>query len=117
MRVQVAGFEGPVAHATRAELHRRGHQVVESNADSAIFLPGSTEELSRLASDPNIQRLVLRSHAFVYGSNPKNPGYMTESRGSLLHPKSEANKWLRMEELAANHPNSAFVRLTNVADA
>lgn len=116
MRVQLAGFEGPVAHATRAELHRRGHQVVDHGGECAIFFPGSPEELARLASDPGIRRLVVRSHAYAYGANAKNPGHMTENRPSLLPAGAEANKWLRAETVAAAHPNSAAVRLASVAD-
>jgi 1-acyl-sn-glycerol-3-phosphate acyltransferase len=120
MKVQVAGFQGPVAHATRAELHRRGHQVVDTDAEAVIFFPGkgpgsSSEDLARLLADPKVQRLVLRSHAYAYGSNPKNPGYMTENRLSLLPPAAEANRFLRLEEMAATHPNHAAIRLTTVA--
>ncbi len=118
MKVQIKGFSGPLALATSAELQRRGHTVVDSAAECAIFFPGrqSTEaELTALASTPGLQRLVVRSHAYAYGANPKNPGFMTESRLSLLPPEAEANKWLRMEALAAAHPNAASVRLSSVA--
>lgn len=121
MKVQIAGFEGPVAQATRAELNRRGHEVVSGQADAAIFFPepsanaSSAETLSLLAADPNVRRLVVRSHAYAYGANAKNPGYLMESRPSLLQPGLGANRWLKLEEIAAGHPNSAAVRLTTVA--
>ncbi len=115
MKVQLAGFAGPLAEATRAELVRRGHEVVTSGAECAIYFPGNEGELSALAESSGLRRLVLRSHAYAYGANPKNPGFMAESRLSLLPPEAAASKWLRMEELAAAHPNSASVRLSSVA--
>ena len=60
------------------------------------------------------RRLVLRSHAYAYGSNTKNPGLMTEDRVSLLPGSAPEQRWLRMEEIAAKHANAASVRLTNV---
>ncbi len=119
MKVQLAGFSGPLAQATSAELVRRGHSVVVSGAasgtEAAIFFPGTEAELSALLATPGLQRVVLRSHAYAYGANPKNPGFMAESRPSLLPPAAEANKWLRLEDLVANHSNAASVRLSSVA--
>ncbi|MFN0166942.1 MAG: 1-acyl-sn-glycerol-3-phosphate acyltransferase [Bryobacteraceae bacterium] len=41
---------------------------------------------------------------------------MTEDRGSLLPSEDPAQSWLRAEDVAGRHPNSAVVRLANVAD-
>src|SRR5207244_305449 len=59
---------------------------------------------------------VLRSHAYAYGSSPKNPGLMTEERVSLLHPRAPEQRWLRAEEAALKFPNTTVIRLTNVLD-
>ena len=88
MKVAIAGFEGPVAHATKAELERRGH-IMYVNTDGGggvIFFPGDADTLRRIAQDPAVTRLVVRSHGYAYGSNPKNPGLMPEDRVSLLPP-------------------------------
>src|SRR5262245_57488542 len=114
MKVNVSGFDGPVARATRQELERRGHTVGENGATCAIFFPGSPEALERLAADRNIDRLVLRSSAFAYGSNTKNPGLLTEDRISLLPEHAPEQRWLQMESLAARHSNSAAMRFANV---
>ena len=129
MNVAVAGFNGPLSRAVRIELERRGHSVVDASlsprVDAAIFFPnalvkgGSDDlaELKNLATRPDIGRLVVRSHAYAYGSNPKNPGHLDESRISLLPPSDPAQRWLRAEETAALHSNWAAIRLTNVTDA
>jgi 1-acyl-sn-glycerol-3-phosphate acyltransferase len=121
MKVAVAGFNGPVAQALRQDLERRGHSLVtpDSNGapEAAVFFPGAPdapEALEALVRQPGLRRLVLRSHACSYGSNPKNPGLLDESRISLLPEKDAAQHWLRAEEIASAHPNSASVRLTNV---
>jgi len=118
MTVAVCGFDGPVARAVKAELARRGHTVVDSGGDpraeAAIWFPGDPGELEALVSNSNIRRLVVRSHAYAYGSNPKNPGLLDESRISLLPPGDPAQRWLKAEEIAARHSNWAAVRLTNV---
>ncbi len=116
MKVWVAGFNGPVASALRAELERRGHTLAADGAECAVYFPGDMAGLQALAEQPHVKRLVLRSHGYAYGSNPKNPGMMTEERGSLLPPEDPAQSWLRVEEIASRHPNSASVRLANVAD-
>jgi 1-acyl-sn-glycerol-3-phosphate acyltransferase len=41
---------------------------------------------------------------------------MTEDRVTLLPPEDPAQSWLRAEEVASSHPNSAAVRMANVAD-
>ena len=118
MKVHLAGFQGPVAQATRSELMRRGHSVIDTDTDSgfeaAIVFPGDLVDVEALAIRPDLRRLVLRSHAYVYGSNPKNPGLMTEERISLLPQDDPARHWIQAEELVSQHPNSAAIRLTNV---
>jgi len=116
MRVAVAGFDGPVARATRVELERGGHTVTSDGAEAAIYFPGDPSGLELLAKDPSIKRLVLRSHGYAYGSNPKNPGMITEDRVSLLPPADPAQRWLQAEAIATAHPNGAAVRLSNVTD-
>lgn len=118
MTVAVCGFDGPVARAVKAELTRRGHAIVDSGADpraeAAIWFPGEIAELEQLTSRTGLRRLVIRSHAYAYGSNPKNPGVLEESRISLLPLKDPAQRWLKAEEIAARHPNWAAIRLANV---
>lgn len=116
MKVAVLGFDGPLARATRAELERRGHTVARDSAECAIYFPGDPAGLKFLAQDPGLKRLVLRSHGYAYGSNPKNPGMLTEERVSLLPTGDSEQRWLRLEEIARSHPNSAVMRLTNVTD-
>src|SRR5262245_60531978 len=114
VKVMVSGFDGPVARATRTELERKGHAIGDSGAECTVFLPGSLDNLEKIAADRSVRRLVLRSHAYAYGSSTKNPGLITEERISLLPPNDPAQRWLRAEEIAARHANSAAVRLTNV---
>lgn len=116
MKIVVSGFCGPVAKATEAELVRRGHELAAgpSDADCVIFCPGDVSELVKIAALPNIKRVVLRSHAYAYGSNPKNPGLMDESRISLLPSGDPAQRWLKAEVSASRHPSAAVVRLTSV---
>ena len=118
MKVAIAGFEGPLAQATKAELERRGHTVASSGAECAIFFPGRRRyTAAACVGDPAIRRLVVRSHGYAYGSNPKNPGLDDRgSYGSLLPPDDEAQRWLKAEEIASGHPNSAAVRLASVTD-
>jgi 1-acyl-sn-glycerol-3-phosphate acyltransferase len=120
MKFAVLGFNGPLARATRAALESRGHTATDlhHNLGCAIYLPGpggrpASPEAEQILS-AGIKRLVLRSHAYVYGSNAKNPGMMTEERISLLPPRAPEQRWLRLEQIAARHPNSAIVRLSNV---
>ncbi len=121
MKIAVCGFNGPVARAVRAELGQRGHTVLDSGldprAEAVVWFPGEIGELEKIASRSDLRRLVIRSHAYAYGSNPKNPGLMEESRVSLLPPKDRAQRWLRSEETAARNPRWAAVRLTNVLAA
>jgi 1-acyl-sn-glycerol-3-phosphate acyltransferase len=116
MKVAVLGLDGPLARATRAELERRGHTIANESTECAILFPGNLEQLRTVAGDPGLKRLVLRSHGYAYGSNPKNPGMMTEDRISLLPPKDPAQRWLQAEAIAQTHPNAAVMRLANVAD-
>ena len=116
MNVSISGFDGPLARATKAELLRRGHNVIANGAECAIFFPGDPAALQALAADPQVKRLVLRSHGYAYGANPKNPGLMTEERVSLLPDADPAQSWLRAEEIVAKHPNSTAIRMANVND-
>jgi 1-acyl-sn-glycerol-3-phosphate acyltransferase len=114
MRVAVLGFNGPLAAATQRALQQRGHQLGAANPECVIFLPGELRALEELVSRGGFRRLVLRSHAYAYGSNSKNPGQMTEERVSLLPGRDPAHRWLRAEEIASRFPNAAAVRLVNV---
>lgn len=118
MTIAVCGFDGPVARAVKAELARRGHSVVDSavdpGAEAAIWFPGDLSELEKIAARTDLRRLVIRSHAYAYGSNPKNPGMLEESRISLLPPDDPAQRWLKAEAIAARHPNWAAIRLASV---
>lgn len=69
MKVAVLGFNGPVAQQTRGELTRRGHQCCAAGADAVRYLPGSLPELRQLVSQGGFRRLVVRSHASVYGAH------------------------------------------------
>ena len=113
MNVTVQGADGPVARATRAELIARGHVVTDRDPSCAMYFPGSLAGLQHLV-DRGVPRLVLRSRAFVVGANPKNPGFISEERASLLPPNSEAQHWLKAEAILLSHPNWAALRLTNV---
>src|SRR3954464_13792535 len=103
MKVAILGNDGPLAAATRAALERRGHRVDGPAADCAVCFPDTPEHLrealARGAYSPAppehprealargaYSRVVLRSHACVYGASPKNPGLLTEDRPSLLPP-------------------------------
>jgi 1-acyl-sn-glycerol-3-phosphate acyltransferase len=114
VKIAILGHPGPVARATEALLEKRGHQVTARAADCAIYFPGTAEELKHVSQVAGFPRLVLRSHAYAYGSSPKNPGRMTEDRVSFLPPDAPENRWLALEAAAAQHANVAIVRLTNV---
>ncbi|MEQ1886250.1 MAG: 1-acyl-sn-glycerol-3-phosphate acyltransferase [Bryobacteraceae bacterium] len=113
MKVAVPGREGALRNLVCAELERQGHSL-DPAGEAAIYLPGSPEELDRVVREGDFQRIVLRSNAYAYGSNTKNPGLMTEDRVSLLPESAPEQRWLRLEEIAARHPNSASLRLANV---
>ena len=114
MKVAILGFDGPLARATGAELSRRGHVASDDGAECVIYFPGPLDELENLVQRGGFRRLVLRSHASVYGSNAKNPGLMTEERVSLLPGDAPEQRWLKAEQVASQFPNWAAVRLTNV---
>ena len=84
MNVAVLGFDGPVSRSLRAELERQGHKVDPAAKDCLVYFPGNEEEFFELVANGGYARIVLRGHAYVYGSSPKNPGMMTEERVSLL---------------------------------
>jgi 1-acyl-sn-glycerol-3-phosphate acyltransferase/nucleoside-diphosphate-sugar epimerase len=115
MNVALLGRQGPLAGAVFAELERRRHRV-DASADSAIYFPGTPEDLENVVTSGRFRRLVLRSSACAYGASSKNPGLMTEDRISLLSPDAPEQRWLRLEAVAARHPNSVTVRLANVLD-
>ena len=114
MKLAVLGKDGPLPQALRGEAEQAGHTLVSDAAEAAVYFPGTTDELARIVSDGRFPRLVLRSNAFAYGSNAKNPGLMTEDRISLLPEGARDERWLRLEEAAAKHPNSVALRLANV---
>jgi 1-acyl-sn-glycerol-3-phosphate acyltransferase len=118
MVIAVCGFDGPIARAVRAELTQRGHTIIDSGVDpraeAVIWFPGDPAVLEKIAARTDLQRLVVRSHAYTYGSNPKNPGVMDEARVSLLPPTDKAQRWLQYEAIAARNPNWVALRLTNV---
>jgi 1-acyl-sn-glycerol-3-phosphate acyltransferase len=114
MRIALAGFQGPLFHATKTALDKKGHTTDPANAECLIFFPGSLSDLHESIKRGGFQRLVLRSHAYAYGSNTKNPGLMTEERVSLLPPDVPERKWLQLEECASQVPRWAAIRFTNV---
>jgi 1-acyl-sn-glycerol-3-phosphate acyltransferase len=115
MKIAILGKDGPLAHATRELAMRRGHQC--ASGECAIYFPGGSEELQHIVERGAYSRVILRSHAFAYGSSTKNPGLMTEERLSLLPPDAPEQAWLRMETIAARHQSCAAVRLANVLAA
>jgi 1-acyl-sn-glycerol-3-phosphate acyltransferase len=117
MKVSVLGFDGPLARETRAVLEQRGHALAETGAECVIYFPGSLDELRRLVETGGFRRLILRSHAFAYGSDEKNPGLLTEERTSLLPADAPEQRWIEAERIARLVPNWASVRLTNVLAA
>jgi 1-acyl-sn-glycerol-3-phosphate acyltransferase len=116
MKVSILGQDSPLARATRRAVQDAGHEITAQNADTALFFPGSARELHDVVTR-NYRRLVVRSHALVYGPSTKNPGLMTEDRVSLLGAAAPEQRWSEIERVAAEHPNPAVVRLTNVLDA
>jgi 1-acyl-sn-glycerol-3-phosphate acyltransferase len=126
MKIAVLGRDGPLARETGEEIRARGHQLVgadglPSGADTAVFLPdrrtGSCRVLEELTARGGFRRLVLRSHAIAYGAHPKNPGFLTEERVSLLPESAPERYWLRAEEIAGRFGNACAVRLANVLAA
>jgi 1-acyl-sn-glycerol-3-phosphate acyltransferase len=116
MKVAILGQPGSLARETRRQLESRQHEIVTDAADCALYFPGSEGDLQEIVSSGRYSRLVLRSHAYAYGSNPKNPGMMEEGRMSLLPADAPERRWLALESAALNHVRTAAVRLTNVLD-
>ncbi len=119
MRVAVLGFDGPLAREIRVRLAARSHQVEAQSPECIIYLPspylpGSIDALEQLVNKGGFRRLVLRSHAYAYGSSSKNPGMMTEDYPSRLPADSPGQRWLRAERIAAKSSSWAAVRLTNL---
>jgi 1-acyl-sn-glycerol-3-phosphate acyltransferase len=115
MTAAILGRESALKRELAGELARRGIAVTEGAADRAICLDPA--RAADAIVHPGVRRVVLRSHAYAYGSSTKNPGLMTEERVSLLPPQAPEQRWLRAEEIALKFPNTAVVRLTNVLDA
>src|SRR5215469_14953848 len=115
MKAVLIGKDSVLKRQTEAELARRGFSVGDSSAECVICL--DPQRVSEALATPGIQRLVLRSHAYVYGSSAKNPGMMGEDRVSLLPTHAPEQIWLRAEKETLAFPNSAVIRLTNVLDA
>ncbi len=150
-RVVLVGHISVLARATAAALARRGHQVyllehfqtsenLSSHRPTRIicfpFSPSVShreagqwaadlshlQSLLTLATDLGIVRVVLRSHAIVYGSSMKNPGMLGEDRASFLPKSSFDRRWLQAEELlwkaAGSSPkfSAAAIRLTNILE-
>ncbi|HWP86155.1 MAG TPA: 1-acyl-sn-glycerol-3-phosphate acyltransferase, partial [Terriglobia bacterium] len=118
MKVAVVGREGPLASQTREEAARRGHRLEPQEPDAVIFLPGgehsSVDHLRQLVHRGGFRRLVLRSHAIAYGADPKNPGFLTEERVSLLPADAPESRWLLAESVALQFANAAVVRTASV---
>ncbi len=114
MRVSIRGSPGLLAQATREALLRRGHELADDHPDCLVYLPGSPQELQQLISIGGFRRVVLRSHAYAYGSSIKNPGLMTEDRVSLLPENAPAQRWLQMERLASGHFSWAALRFATI---
>lgn len=145
--VLLAGYPGTLAAETKRTLERSGLQVVTAFAADRLvrqparslrciyfpFSPNSgwaeslrwDQDLSDFqrflerAKETGISRVVLRSHAFAYGSSWKNYGLMEEDRGSLLPAGSSAVRWLQAEEQlwrARGGLSGAAIRLAGVLD-
>lgn len=113
MKIAVLGREGALKNLVRAEAEQAGHSV-DPAGETAIYLPGTLEEMENIVANGEFRRLVLRSNAFAYGANTKNPGLLAEDRISLLPERAPEQRWLRLEEAAQRHPNSAALRIANV---
>src|SRR5690242_4277866 len=109
MKAALIGRDGALKRQIEAELAHRGIAVGDSSAECTICL--DPDRVQAALAIPGLQRLVLRSHAYVYGSSPKNPGMMTEDRVSLLPLNAPEQRWLQAEEAALKFPNTAIVRL------
>jgi 1-acyl-sn-glycerol-3-phosphate acyltransferase len=114
MRVALIGRDGILKRETAAELARRGVEPGAAQPDCVICL--APERVREALAIPGVRRLVLRSSAYVYGSNMKNPGLMTEDRVSLLPPGAPEQRWLRAEEAALAFGNAAVIRFANILD-
>ena len=112
MKIAVPGKQGTLRNLVCAEVERQGHSV-DSAGDAAIYLPGSPEELDRVVREGRFRRIVLRSNAYAYGSNTKNPGLMTEDRVSLLPENAPEQRWLRMEAIAAKDRKSTRLNFSH----
>lgn len=114
MKAALMGREGALKRQTEAELARCGIGVGDAPAECVICL--DPQRVQEALAVPGMQRLVLRSHAYAYGSSTKNPGLMTEDRVSLLPVNAVEQLWLRAEEKALAFRNCAVIRLSNVLD-
>src|SRR6266850_2621333 len=112
MKAALIGRDGALKRQTDSELARRGIAVGDSSAECVICL--DPERVEEALAVPGLQRLVLRSHAYAYGSSTKNPGLMTEDRISLLPATAPEQYWIRAEDKALPFGNSAVIRLANI---
>jgi 1-acyl-sn-glycerol-3-phosphate acyltransferase len=94
----------------------RGHETDCHDGEVLLYFPGSAEELRGLLSSGSYRRVVVRSSAIAYGVSVKNPGFISESRTSLLSADSLDRSWLSLEEAAASSPSHAAIRLSTVGD-
>jgi 1-acyl-sn-glycerol-3-phosphate acyltransferase len=115
MKAALIGRDSALKRQTEAELARRGIAVGDSSPGCVVCL--DPDRVREALAMPTVRRLVLRSHAYAYGSSAKNPGLMSEERISLLPPGAPEQRWLKAEEAALAFPNCAAIRLTNVLDA
>src|SRR5260370_8987214 len=113
MKAAIIGRDGALKRQTESELARRGIAVGDSSAECVICL--DPERVGEALAMPGLQRLVLRSHAYAYGSNSKNPGLMTEERVSLLASGAPGQRWLKAEGAALKSPTPAPPRFTTVS--
>ena len=114
MKVAILGRDGALKRQTESELSRAGVAVTDSSPGCVICL--DPQRVQEALATPGIERLVLRSHAYAYGSNTKNPGLLTEERISLLPPHAPEQRWLRAEDQARAFANTAIIRFTNILD-
>jgi 1-acyl-sn-glycerol-3-phosphate acyltransferase len=119
MKIALLGKECELSRATAIEVTRRGHVLTKVTPHCAILFPSGLKSLKEDVAESRAARLVLRSHAAVYGAGAKNPGYMTEERLSLWPDGAPEQQWLQAERICVGHKGSkgwAVVRLATVLE-